>query len=370
MMCQALSTADQAFLERALTLGRRGWGRVHPNPMVGCVLVLDGVVVGEGWHQAYGDSHAEANALTQAGEKARGATAFVSLEPCHHIGHTPPCSNALREAGIARLVYGAPDPGKVSGGGAAALAAEGMEIVGPVLDPQAARRENPAFFHNHEHQSTFVAIKLAQTLDGRIAEARGKRTLITGPEALLETHRLRGGFDGIFVGSETILVDDPLLTVREGVPFQKAPARVILDSFCRISVRSRVFQDVPDCPLVIFTGEGVVENRIEECEAAGAHVHPVPRGVGGLDLNEVLRICWETGLRSLFCEGGGRVAASLLRGGFARRLYLFVAPFVLGEKGVPAFPGIESPGLWDPWTPARPPEVFGRDVLLTYDRRD
>ncbi len=365
-----LNATDQAFLDRATALGRRGWGFVHPNPMAGCVLVLDGTVVGEGWHQAFGDAHAEVNALAQAGDKAVGATAFVSLEPCHHFGQTPPCSKALREAGVVRLVYGGADPGGVSGGGAAALAAEGLEVVGPAFDLDSARRENPSFYFNQEHRATYVAIKMAQTLDGRIAESRGKRTLITGPEALEETHHLRAGFDGILVGSETILVDDPLLTVREQVPFGKPPARVILDSYCRVPIQSRVFQDIPEYPLVIFTGVDAAEARIEECEGAGAVVHPVSRGVGGLDLEEVLGTCWETGIRSLFCEGGGKTAAALLRSGFARRLYLFVAPFVLGEKGVPAFPGVESPGIWDPWIPTGPPEVFGRDVLLTYERRD
>jgi diaminohydroxyphosphoribosylaminopyrimidine deaminase/5-amino-6-(5-phosphoribosylamino)uracil reductase len=245
-----------------------------------------------------------------------------------------------------------------------------LEVLGPTFDLATARRENPSFFFNQECQATYVAVKLAQTLDGRIAESRGKRTLITGPEALTETHRLRAGFDAILVGAETVLVDDPLLTVREQVPFRKPPARVVLDSYCRIPVRSRVFRDTPETPLVIFTGQDASEARIEECEEAGAQVHPVPRGVGGLDLEAVLHTCWETGIRSIFCEGGGKTAASLLRSDFARRLYLFVAPFVLGEKGVPGFPGVDSPGLWDPWVPDAPPEVFGRDVLLTYDRRD
>jgi diaminohydroxyphosphoribosylaminopyrimidine deaminase/5-amino-6-(5-phosphoribosylamino)uracil reductase len=245
-----------------------------------------------------------------------------------------------------------------------------LEVVGPVLDQTEARRENPAFFFNQERKATFVAIKLAQTLDGRIAEARGRRTLISGPEALVETHRLRAGFDGILVGSETVRVDDPLLTVREDVPTRVPPARVILDSFCRISPKSRVFRDAPECPLVVFTGEDASEVRIEEFEEAGARVHLVPRRAGGLLLDEVLRICWDTGLRSLFCEGGGRIAASFLRSDQTRRLYLFLAPFVLGESGVPAFPGAESMGLWDPWVPAAPPELFGRDALLIYERND
>ncbi len=169
--------------------------------MVGCVLAREGRVIAEGWHEELGGAHAEVNALKRAGKQARGATAYVSLEPCDHFGRTPPCSSALVQAGIARVVYGATDPGPESGGGSQTLRAGGVDVVGPVLDGEEARRENPAFFFNQEHGATYVALKLAQTLDGRIAEAPGCRTAITGPEARQETHRLRAGFDGVMVGS-------------------------------------------------------------------------------------------------------------------------------------------------------------------------
>ena len=184
-----ISPVDLRHLQRALEIGRRGWGRVHPNPTVGCVLVRDGEVVGEGWHSDLGGPHAEVHALREAGERARGATVYVSLEPCDHFGRTPPCSAALLDAGVARVVYGAADPGEVSSGGADRLRAGGVDVVGPVLDLRDARRENPAFFFNHERKATFVALKLAQTLDGRIAEAPGRRTAITGPEARREARR-------------------------------------------------------------------------------------------------------------------------------------------------------------------------------------
>jgi len=336
--------------------------------MVGCVLVRDGEIVGEGWHQEFGGPHAEILALQAAGDQARGAAAYVSLEPCNHHGKTPPCSRALEEVGIARLVYGAPDPGAVSGGGADSLRRARVEVIGPVLSSPEARRENPAFFFQEEHKATYVALKLAQTLDGKIASGPGRRTPITGPEALREAHRLRAGFDGVLVGSNTLLVDDPLLTVREGATCRRPPARIILDSEGRSPTGARVFHDAGLVPLVIFTAEDASELAIEELEEAGARVHPVPRGEGGLSLSAVLDICWETGLRSLLCEGGGRLATSLLRQGVARRLFLFVAPFVLGEQGVPAFPEGADPGIWQGWEPAFPPRTFGRDVLLTYDR--
>jgi diaminohydroxyphosphoribosylaminopyrimidine deaminase/5-amino-6-(5-phosphoribosylamino)uracil reductase len=256
----------------------------------------------------------------------------------------------------------------VSGGGGEALRKAGVTVVGPVLLPHEARKENPAFYHNQVLGATYVALKLAQSLDGKISEGPGRRTAITGEPALLEAQRLRAGFDAVLVGSGTVAADDPLLTVREEVPMRVPPARIVLDTRCTLSPRSRLFEDVPEVPLIVFTGEDASELAIEEVEEAGAKVHPIPRGPGGLDLDALLAICWETGIRSILCEGGGRLARSLMEGGQAQRLYLFVAPFVLGEKGVPAFPGEGSRAHWDSWTPTFPPRGFGRDVLLTLDR--
>jgi diaminohydroxyphosphoribosylaminopyrimidine deaminase / 5-amino-6-(5-phosphoribosylamino)uracil reductase len=337
--------------------------------MVGCVLVKDGVVVGDGWHQEFGGPHAEANALARAGERARGATAYVSLEPCNHYGHTPPCSLALRDAGIARVVYGARDPGSESGGGAQALREGGVEVMGPMLSQEEATKENPSFFHNVLHGSTFVAVKLAQTLDGRVSRVRGERTTITGPEAQVETHRLRAGFDGVMVGSETVLVDDPLLTVRVEVPMRKPPIRVIVDSRARTSPTAALFREVGKVPVVVFTALDAPETAVRGLREAGAGVHRVPRGPGGLSLEAVLTTCWQSGIRSIFCEGGPRLASSLLEARRAGWLYLFVAPFVLGEPGVPAFPGGPFAEAWAHWGHAAPPTLFGRDVLFTLHRK-
>ncbi len=363
-----LSLSDRRLLQRAVEIGRNGWGRVHPNPMVGCVLVRDGKVIAEGWHEELGGPHAEANALRQAGDRARGATAYVSPEPCNHFGRTPPCSSALLVAGVSRVIYGAADPGSDSAGGGNALRSSGVELFGPVFSSDEARRENPAFFFGHENEATYVALKLAQTLDARIAEAPGRRTAITGPETRLETHRLRAGFDGVMVGSETVFVDDPLLTVREEVPVREQPARVILDTRARTSPEAKVFEDVPEVPLVIFTGEDAPREAVARLEAAGARVHRIPGDPAGVSLKAALEVCWDTGLRSLLCEGGGRVASQLIRSGLAQRLYLFVAPFMLGERGVSAFTGEEPREAWDAWNPAAPPLSFGKDVLLTFDR--
>ncbi|MFC1661203.1 RibD family protein, partial [Gemmatimonadota bacterium] len=258
--------------------------------------------------------------------------------------------------------------GKASAGGGEALRAGGVEVSGPVYSREEGRRENPIFFFNNEKDGTYLALKMAQTLDGRIAEAPGKRTAITGREAQIEVHRLRAGFDGVLVGSETVVVDDPLLTVREDVPMRTPPARVVLDSRGRISRAAQVFKDAPEIPLIVFTRQEASELAIEELEEAGAWVHPVPAGPGGVSLDAVLEICWETGIRSLLCEGGGRLAASILRQRKAHRMFLFVAPFVLGDTAVPAFPESCEPELWEGWTPAFSPERFGRDVMLTFDR--
>jgi len=331
-------------------------------------MVREGRVLAEGWHREYGGRHAEIMCLEQAGEGARGATVYVSLEPCNHHGKTPPCTEALLEAGIARLVYAAPDPGQVSGGGAEALRKKGVEVTGPVLLPQEFQKENPAFFFNQVRGKTYLALKLAHTLDGRISERAGLRTSITGPEAHRETHRLRAGFDAILVGSETALVDDPLLTVREPVAIRQPPARIVLDTRGRLRPQARLFQDVPDIPLLVFTGEDASELVIQDLEAAGARVHPVPLDGDMVSLDTVLETCWEVGIRSVLCEGGGRLAGSLMSGGFAHRMYLFVAPFVLGEEGVPAFPDGPDRAVWDLWSQAFPPMALGRDVLLTLDR--
>jgi len=369
-MESALTQQDRRFLEQAVELGRAGWGHVHPNPLVGCVLVRDSEVVGKGWHRELGGPHAEVGALREAGPRAEGATAYVSLEPCSHFGRTPPCTSALLDAGIARIVFGASDPGRESSGGGEALRSAGLQVVGPVFSPEEARRENPAFFFNHEYGASFVALKLAQTLDGRIAEAPGHRTAISGAEARMETHRLRAGFDGVMVGSETVLVDDPLLTVREGVPVREQPTRVVLDTGARMSPDAKLFRDLPDAPLLLFTGHDAPATSVGRLEAAGARVHRVKREKEGLSLEEVQRACWEMGIRSLFCEGGGHLGSHLIRAGVARRMYLFVAPFVLGEKGVPAFTGLESMKLWEAWQPVAPARFFGKDTLLVFDRTD
>lgn len=366
----SLSLADAAHLEWARKLGRRGWGQVHPNPLVGCVIVNEDRTVGEGYHEVFGGPHAEIVALEDARSHAQGATVYVSLEPCNHHGKTPPCSEALLAAGVRRVVYGARDPGRESGGGANTLRAGGVEVVGPVWADREGRAENPAFFHRAKHASPFVALKLAMSLDARIAASPAQRTRVTGPEAEREVHRLRTGFDAILVGAGTVRADNPRLTVRMVPPGREAPRRIVLDPDATLPSGAALFAAREDAPVHVFVREDAAEAQIERLEEAGAHVHPVGRSQRGLDLDDVLSACGDLGVRSILCEGGARLADSLLRERRIQRLYMFVSPATYGSEGVAAFPSDAGVLRWDDFDPAGPPQQHGRDTLIVLDRQE
>ena len=383
-----VSEEDLSFLERAVELGRRGWGRVSPNPMVGCVVVQKGEVVGEGWHRELGGPHAEVHALAEAGERARDATAYTSLEPCAHTGRTPPCTGALLDAGITRVVVGAADPG-AGAGGAAVLRAAGMRVDGPAFSSARAASHNPAFFHVAHTGAPYVALKLALSLDGRISRA-GEQTGLTGLPAREHVHYLRAGFDAIMVGANTMKIDDPRLTARGRPEPRRAPDRIVLDSRARMAPDARLLHEDDEGRVRIFTGVDAAADRVRVLRRRGATVHAVPyaaaQGVpepdgrsrrracdaaapstGRLDLGAVLDTCFREGLTSLLCEGGGVLASSLLREERVQRLYLFLAPLTLGSGSVPAFPGLDE-AAWAAWRPAGPPAAFGRDLLWVLDR--
>ena len=362
-----VSEPDRAFLEQTVRIAERGRGFVHPNPVVGCALVRDGVMVAEGFHGEYGGPHAEVNALTAAGERAGGATAYVSLEPCAHFGKTPPCSAALAEAGVARVVYGGADPGP-GAGGRRVLEGLGVEVVGPVFSASEAARQNPAFFHVHKTGTPYVAVKLAMSLDGRIAARPGERTAITGGEAASRVQALRREFDAVMVGGATARVDDPLLTVRGGARVDRPPARVVLDTSGTLSPNARLFDEVTRSPVHVFVGLEAPEDGRSRLESVGARVHPVPLEDGRVALPSVFATLWSIGIRAVLCEGGGVLTGALLNAKRIQRLHLFVAPLTLGLDGVPAFPGSIRPEAWQGWTPVRPVETFGQDVLVTWDR--
>ncbi len=361
-MSPAAPDTDDRFMGRALELAAEGWGRVHPNPLVGAVVVLNGVVVGEGAHREFGGPHAEVEALKAAGPKARGATLYVTLEPCAHHGKTPPCTTAILEHGIRRLVYAARDPNPEATGGGARLAQQGLEVVSGV-GADRARRQNALFLHPIEAERPFTALKFGMTLDARISREAGERTAITGPESQAEVHRLRSGFDAVLVGGRTARVDDPELTVRHAPPPRVPPVRVVMDPMARLPPESRLATTAGDVPVRALVAPDAPGDRVAALRRSGVDVVEVPRVQSGLDLDASLEALWERGIRTIFCEGGGRLASSLLEGGQVQRLYLFVAPVVFGGSGVPAFPG-------DSVFRGERPEVrqLGSDTLLVIDR--
>jgi diaminohydroxyphosphoribosylaminopyrimidine deaminase / 5-amino-6-(5-phosphoribosylamino)uracil reductase len=335
------SRTDMGFMERALELAAMGWGRVHPNPLVGAVVVRDGAIVGEGAHREWGGPHAEVEALEAAGAAARGATLYVTLEPCAHHGKTPPCTEAIVAAGVRAVVFAAEDPDPAAAGGSAVLEAAGVEVRAGI-GRDAARRQNALFLTSLELGRPFVAIKFGLSLDSRIARAPGERTRITGREAEAEVHRLRAGFDAIMVGGRTGRIDDPLLTAR-GEPVPRVPAvRVVVSGSADLPPDGRLAATAHETPVWLVTGADAPEDRVTALLARGVRVlyaATAAGGSGGLDPTSVVRVLAEHGVRSVLCEGGGRLASALLAARTVDRLYLFHAPVVFGEGGVPAFPG-------------------------------
>ncbi len=385
-----LSEEDHRHLARAIELGRAGWGRVHPNPMVGAVVVRDGVVLGEGHHEVLGGAHAEVAALSVAGD-ARGATLYTSLEPCRHHGRTPPCTEAVHAAGVARVVFWAADPGAEAGGGGELLRKRGVIVDGPFGRREEWRAENPFFFHDPDSARPCVALKLAVSFDGRIAPAGGRRVWLTGPESRREVHRLRAGFDAILVGRRTWEADDPRLTVRGSITPRVAPVPVLLDRQGRATAELRALGEATGATGIVATSSeraAALQQRL----GALADVLAVPATPHGLDLRTLLASLHERGVTRVLCEGGGRLAASLLSARLVDRIYLFVAPVFIGRGGVPAFPldaadsGPEAAAAHparrtrDPvhtgesrsraegWHSCADPVRFGNDTLIVLDR--
>jgi len=319
----------------ALSLGRRGQGRTWPNPAVGCVIVRGRRIVGRGWTGPGGRPHAEPIALAQAGELARGATAYVTLEPCSHHGKTPPCADALIEAGIARVVAPVQDSDpRVSGQGFERLRMHGIEVTTGVLADQAAR-DHAGFFLRTEQGRPFVTLKLASSLDGRIATATGESKWITGPEARRAVHGLRARHDAVMVGAGTARADDPSLTVRDlGVTHQ--PVRVVVSRHLDLPLMGQLARGAGAVPVWLCHGPGADAERVRAWEGLGARL--LPCGVKGVQLDpmDVLRQLGAAGLTRVFCEGGGALAASLLAEDLVDELVTFTAGLAIGAEGVPA----------------------------------
>lgn len=322
---------DEKWMLRALELARMGEGMTSPNPMVGAVLVDEqGFAVGEGWHHKAGEPHAEVNALAQAGKNARGATAYVTLEPCSHYGRTGPCCEALIDACIKRVVVAIDDPNpKVAGNGLRRMREEGIEVEVGVLGREAAKL-NEVFLHWVTTGKPFVALKYAMTLDGKIATADGDSKWITGTEARTYAHHLRSIYDAILVGKGTVIADDPALTCR--LARGKNPVRIVLDTNLEIPVTSKVLCD-GQAETILVTGRAVAEERLRERKFL-PHVEVLQVGIteGRLDLNELLNILGERKMTSILVEGGSEVHGTFLDYGFVNRVYAFIAPKIVGGK--------------------------------------
>ncbi|MGE0352226.1 MAG: bifunctional diaminohydroxyphosphoribosylaminopyrimidine deaminase/5-amino-6-(5-phosphoribosylamino)uracil reductase RibD [Gemmatimonadales bacterium] len=319
-------------MRRALDLAWRGWGRVHPNPMVGAVVLRGTAKVGEGFHEEYGGLHAERVALDAAGQRARGGTLVLTLEPCAHQGKQPPCTDAILTAGVKRVVAACADPNPLAAGGAAILREHGVEVEIGLLE-QEARRQNALFLHAaREVARPFVALKLAASMDARIADHAGQSRWVSGPEALKYVHWLRAGFDAIAVGGRTARADDPVLTVRGTVAPRIPPVRIVFDREGGLNPESRLARSAGESPVLLVT--------------AGT-VPPVPgvKVVTAGSLYEALGALRNRGITSLLVEGGGRLAGALLEAQLVDRVYWIQAPVWLGERGVPAFAGLGSPDL-------------------------
>ncbi|WP_404378448.1 bifunctional diaminohydroxyphosphoribosylaminopyrimidine deaminase/5-amino-6-(5-phosphoribosylamino)uracil reductase RibD [Caenispirillum salinarum] len=318
----------------ALALARRGLGRVWPNPTVGCVVVKDGHVVGRGFTQPGGRPHAEPLALEMAGEAARGADVYVSLEPCSHYGKTPPCADALVRAGVARVIAAAVDPDpRVSGRGLARLREAGVEVVEGVRRDE-AEALNAGFFSRVRTGRPLVTLKCATTLDGRIALASGESKWITGPEARRRGHLLRCSHDAILIGSGTALADDPTLTCRLPGLEDCSPVRVVLDGSLRLPVTSALVRSAKAVPLWIVTRPGHDSERLEAFTEHGAEVLEAACDESGALVPEaVLNVLGARGITRVLVEGGGRVAAAMLRDGCVDGLAWFRAGKVIGGDG-------------------------------------
>ncbi|MDX7950916.1 bifunctional diaminohydroxyphosphoribosylaminopyrimidine deaminase/5-amino-6-(5-phosphoribosylamino)uracil reductase RibD [Lichenihabitans sp. Uapishka_5] len=359
------------WMRAALAFGRRGMGQTAPNPAVAALVVRDGVVLGRGVTAPGGRPHAEPLALAEAGAAGRGATLYVTLEPCSHHGRTPPCTEAIVAAGISRVVYGLDDPdGRVAGRGLAQLREAGIAVVGPVLEAEVRRDHRGHLLRVTEGRPT-VSVKMAETADGFAARASGaERLLITGPHANREVHRLRASHDAVMVGIGTVLADDPLLTVRlPGVVAR--PVRVVLDSYGRMPAAAQLMRTPSEGPLIVLTSEEAASEAPRMRGASNPEITliGVPTGPDGLDLDAALRRLGGFGLTRVFCEGGPHLASALILGGFADCVVVLTGAQALGSPGLPALSDEARHTLADPAHYARMGDRrLGADRLQEFER--
>ena len=333
------SQADREYLKKALALAKLGRGFVSPNPVVGAVVVREGEIVGTGYHRKFGGDHAEVEALREAGPQARGATLYCTLEPCSHFGKTPPCVNRVIEAGISKVIIGSVDPNPLVNGRGIRLLREHGVVVETGLYEEACRELNESFFKYITTRLPFLTLKIAQSIDGKIADRHGFSRWISNSFARKLTHRWRWQHDAVLVGIGTVLQDDPELTVRHEIGPQ--PRRIILDTHLRIPLTAKVLNDEhASRTLLLISSACKEEEKAAMLEQRGVHVWRIAPGKNGsLNMVEALDRLGGEGIASVLVEGGRRVFSALLEEKLADRLSCFVAPIILGE-GVPAFHGL------------------------------
>jgi diaminohydroxyphosphoribosylaminopyrimidine deaminase/5-amino-6-(5-phosphoribosylamino)uracil reductase len=364
--------ADQRFMQLALTLGRRGQGRTWPNPAVGAVVVRDGVIVGRGWTQPGGRPHAEPVALARAGKSARGATLYVTLEPCSHVGKSPPCADAIIAAGIARVVSAIEDPNpEVAGQGHAKLRAAGIAVdIG--LGAAEAARDHAGHFRRIRDKRPHVILKLAVSSDDKIAAAGHRPVAISGEAAKARVHLLRAQCDAILVGIGTVLADDPLLTCRLPGMEARSPVRVVLDRALRIPGTSRLVHSARETPLWVMTSNLSEAPAAMKLGAAGAQVTRVATTTTpppGLDLGAVLHALSGKGITRLLVEGGARVASSFVAADLVDEAWLLRGADVVGADGVPALDALPlSAVIESPRFKRRASETLQNDTLTIFER--
>lgn len=326
---------DKYYMHMALELAAKARGRTSPNPMVGAVIVKDGEVIGKGFHVKAGSAHAEVVALADAGEAARGATVYVTLEPCCHYGRTGPCTEALLKAGVKRVVAAMQDPNPlVAGKGLAILKDRGVEVSWGVLEDE-ARKLNEVFIKYITTKLPFVVLKAATSLDGKIATTTGESKWITGVQAREQGHRLRDIYDAILVGVNTVLADDPSLTARLPEGRGRDPIRIIVDSSARTPTVARIFLQESAAYNIIATTESASPERKASLMATGADVIVVPGSGPTVDLAKLMEILGQREITSVLIEGGGQINGSALRSGIVDKVAWFIAPIIIGGDRAP-----------------------------------
>jgi diaminohydroxyphosphoribosylaminopyrimidine deaminase/5-amino-6-(5-phosphoribosylamino)uracil reductase len=350
-------------MRRALALARRGWGQTAPNPMVGAVIVREGGVIAEGYHRRYGAPHAEVEALQLAGARARGATMYVTLEPCAHHGKTPPCVDAILAAGVGRVVIATRDPNPVAAGGRERLTRAGIEVVVGVEEPR-AREHNAIFLHTQTSRRAWVTLKLAMSIDGAIADADGRSRWITGAESQRAVHWLRAGHDAAGVGIGTAIADDPALTVRHVRSPRVPPTRIVFDREARLPLESTLVRTARETATLVVAHQPAPA-RVRALRARGVPVIDAPT------LGEALVALRARDIRSVLVEGGARLAGALVESALVDRLIIFHAPVLLGAGALPAFV-FAAPAELQHARRFVPVERhrFGDDLMTVYAPRD